>query len=377
MKKYILHCIKLTLALVLLLQVGKVSAQSFVSWTAASGANTLSGTYTGGTVSLSQSTTGANNSLGSPGLTTAGFAGMSQTGATSFRSTKGGSTFFIIPKDMILTFSTPVKITKLNVGGLDSPESYHDEVQFSGVSFSGFTGSAFATVTSTGVQPLVGRSNQFGNFTNSNTAVSSFTIRQVPRDGLYSAVTYYEIEVVACKAGTTAPTLSGTTLTAACPANTVNLTSLVTGTTPAGTSVKWFTNVARTTEVTTPTAVGLSGTYFAFFYDATADCFSPASAAVTVTANCPLNVATTCPAVSFDLSSRITTTPATGYTYTYHTGTPATEINMITDPVVTTAGTYYIGTYFAGQDCYTNTSRPIAVTITDCCATLTPPIFNN
>jgi hypothetical protein len=179
-----------------------------------------------------------------------------------------------------------------------------------------------------------------------------------------------------CAAGKNAPTLSATTLTAACPANSMNLNSLVSSTTPSGASLVWFTNNSRTgSPVPNPTAVTVSGTYFAFYYDATNTCYSPASAAVTTTA-CPLNVATTCPAVSVDLASRVTSTAPSGYTYTFHSGTPATSSNKLTSSVVNTAGTYYLSAYFAGQDCYTNTSRPMVVTITNCCATITAPSFN-
>jgi hypothetical protein len=372
MKNTFFYYIKLSLALVLLLQVGEVSAQSFVTWSNGSAVSTLSGTFTGGTVTITQSTTGTALFLNSPSGSTQ--VGLTQTGNNVLQTVNGA--YDILPKDLIITFNTPVKITKLNVGGLDAPTTYNDQVQFTGVSFSGFTGSTFANVTSTGVQPFLGRTQQFGNFTNSNAAVSSFTIKSVPRDGLYSAVMGFEMEVVACRAGTTAPTLSATTATAACPANTVNLNSLVTGTAPTGATVKWYRDVAHTSEVTTPTAVGVSGTYYAFYNDATADCFSPASAAVTVTANCPLALATTCPAVSIDLSTRINTTASTGYTYTYHSGTPATASNKLTSSIVSTSGTYYIGTYFAAQDCYATTSRPMVVSITNCCAIILPPGVN-
>jgi hypothetical protein len=370
MNNTFLKYIKITLALVLFLQVGKVSAQSFVTWGSVSAGTSLSGTFTGGTASLTQSSTGGNMYFNSPSPST--YPGLTQTGNTTFQRVNAAA-YTEVPKDLIITFSTPVKITKLNITGLDAPATYNDQVAFSGVSFSGYTASAFATATSTGVQPLLTKSSQYGNFTNSTTAVSSFTIKAVPRDGLYNAVYAVEMEVVAC---TTAPTLSATTLTATCPANTVNLNSLVTSTLPTGGTLKWYSDLARTTEVPNPTTLNVSGTFYAFYVDTVNNCFSPASAAVAVTANCPLNVATTCPAVSIDLSTRINTTPATGYTYTYHTGTPATTANKITNPVVTSSGTYYIGTYFAAQDCYANTSRPIVVTITNCCATITAPTVN-
>jgi hypothetical protein len=93
----------------------------------------------------------------------------------------------------------------------------------------------------------------------------------------------------ATTAGFTAPTLSGGGTTAAisniCPATTANLNSAVTSTTPVGSTLVWFTNNAHTgTALSTPGTAG-AGTYYAFYYDATANCYSPASGAVTVTIN--------------------------------------------------------------------------------------------
>jgi hypothetical protein len=86
-----------------------------------------------------------------------------------------------------------------------------------------------------------------------------------------------------CAAGKIAPTLSATTIASVCPATTVNLNSVLASTAPTGATLKWYTDAARTTEVTTPTAVTTGATYFAFYYDATNDCYSPASAGVTAT----------------------------------------------------------------------------------------------
>jgi hypothetical protein len=89
--------------------------------------------------------------------------------------------------------------------------------------------------------------------------------------------------VNSCAAGSTAPPLSGTTGANVCPSTTFNLNSLHTGTAPSGTSLVWFTNSTHTgSAYATPTAA-FSGTYYGFYYDATNDCYSPATAAVTVT----------------------------------------------------------------------------------------------
>jgi hypothetical protein len=54
-----------------------------------------------------------------------------------------------------------------------------------------------------------------------------------------------------------------------------------------GTSLNWYSDNTRTNLVANPTLVATSGTYFAFYFNAATNCFSPASAGVTVTvANC-------------------------------------------------------------------------------------------
>lgn len=86
-----------------------------------------------------------------------------------------------------------------------------------------------------------------------------------------------------CDAGTTAPPLTGTTLSNVCPATTANLNSLHTATVPGTSQLVWFTNSTHTgTAYATPTAA-TAGTYYAYYYDSANNCYSPASAAVTVT----------------------------------------------------------------------------------------------
>lgn len=84
-------------------------------------------------------------------------------------------------------------------------------------------------------------------------------------------------------AGTTAPSLSGNALNNTCPVATVNLNSLHTATAPGTSQLVWFTNNTHTgTAYATPTAA-TAGTYYAFYYDSTNNCYSPVSNAVTVT----------------------------------------------------------------------------------------------
>jgi hypothetical protein len=357
MKNTFFYYIKLSLALVLLLQVGEVSAQTKIQYT--TGASTA---FAGGTINLP--TSRGDLSYGcleldnlTPWLDNGQYAQVNFTNpalkvVVEFWGADVGDQVYLVVNGV----DTPITPSMMSCGF---------------IACGSYTSCGTPTYLSDG--GVLNAGPNAYRLTITGTSINNFRIRNgagISGFGL-SSFTY-----TPCAAGGTAPTLSATTLTAACPANTVNLNSLVTSTLPTGATLKWYTSTARTTEVPNPTTLNVSGTFYAFYVDTVNNCFSPASAAVTVTANCPLALATTCPNLSVDLSSRITTTLTSGYTYTYHSGTPATTTNKLSSSVVSTGGTYYIASYFAGQDCYTNTSRPMVVTITNCCTTVAPPKVN-
>ncbi|WP_428667119.1 FG-GAP-like repeat-containing protein [Runella sp.] len=95
--------------------------------------------------------------------------------------------------------------------------------------------------------------------------------------------TFLSCGFIICNAGTKAPVLSATTATNTCPAATVNLNSLVTSTTPANTTLVWFTNNAHTGTAYGSPTLATANTYYAFYFDATNTCYSPASVVVVVT----------------------------------------------------------------------------------------------
>jgi len=78
-----------------------------------------------------------------------------------------------------------------------------------------------------------------------------------------------------CNAGNTAPTLSQAT---ACISGTYNLTTISASNTPAGTVLAWFSSStpSAANAIASPTNV-TAGTYYAAFYDAVNNCYSPAS----------------------------------------------------------------------------------------------------
>ena len=108
-----------------------------------------------------------------------------------------------------------------------------------------------------------------------------------------TAVVNVQLTMCVCKAGTNQVKLSSNAATNKCSATTVNLTALNLSNIPSGTSLVWFTNPSHTgNPIADPTAV-TAGTYYAFIYDATMNCYNTASstAQVKVTINpCVTNV---------------------------------------------------------------------------------------
>lgn len=165
----------------------------------------------------------------------------------------------------------------------------------------------------------------------------------------------------ACNAGTSAPLLSTSTVNICAP-NTVNLNSYHTSTTPTGSSLVWFTNNTHSgAAYTTPTAA-TAGTYYAFYYDSTNTCYSPASNSLTVTVNSlPTVTAPASTPVSYCQNATATALSVTGTagsgtisSYSWYRNTTASNSGgtLVTTnstsattnsytPDTTTAGTYY------------------------------------
>ena len=188
-----------------------------------------------------------------------------------------------------------------------------------------------------------------------------------------------------CDAGIVAPSLSATTISSVCPATTVNLNSLLSGTVPSGALVKWYTNNAHTgTALTTPTAAG-TGTYYAFYQDINGGCFTPASNAVTVnipvccqagTTAPPLTATTltnVCPATTINLNGLHTAAVPSGATLVWFTNNAHTGTAVAT-PSAATAGTYYAFYFDAVNNCYSPASIAVNVTTTSCCDAVAPTL---
>jgi Bacterial Ig domain/Cadherin domain len=97
---------------------------------------------------------------------------------------------------------------------------------------------------------------------------------------------------VECLAATTAPAITETTVTNTCPTTTFSLAALTnTGTIPAGTTLVWSTNKVPTSAADTLTnliTVVTAGKYYAIYYDAVNNCYSPADSVVSSLSPCIL-----------------------------------------------------------------------------------------
>lgn len=125
-----------------------------------------------------------------------------------------------------------------------------------------------------------------GTFTGGNTATN---IATVTPDSNYRQTTVssngVNVQIGACAAGSTAPTLSASTKSNVCPAITANLTTITASNTPVGTGIKltWHTATPATSanRVVNPAAVP-AGTYYAAFADTVSNCFAGAGSATTL-----------------------------------------------------------------------------------------------
>jgi hypothetical protein len=162
-----------------------------------------------------------------------------------------------------------------------------------------------------------------------------------------------------------------------CPATTVNLLTQVTITpaAPAGASVSWHTNTPATSinQVINPSSV-LAGIYYPAYKDAANNCYSPTGTAIQVTINaCPpatmIAKQNICPATTVDLLTQvpILSTPPVGTTVSWHSGTPATAANEVSNPSAVLAGSYFPAYKDAVNNCYSVTDVGVTVTIVNCC----------
>lgn len=171
-------------------------------------------------------------------------------------------------------------------------------------------------------------------------------------------------------AGSTAPVLNASSVANTCPATTANLNSLYTGNPPAGGVLVWFTNNTHTGAPYPTPGNAVAGTYYAFYYDAANNCYSPPAAANVFINDCPCkaggnapvmsnyNPILTCSETTINLTHLHIGIKPVGssllwYTNDTHSGAPYTT------PTAATPGTYYAFYYDPINNCFSPPAKVV------------------
>jgi hypothetical protein len=175
------------------------------------------------------------------------------------------------------------------------------------------------------------------------------------------------------------------TLTNICPAVLVDLGTKFGGSAPNGSSLVFYTtpNHAQGTMIAgsqiggiTKFNVGISGTYYAFFFDAINSCFntdnSTAAIEVTIISCTPCNAGIEqvklletqkdkyCPSIAINLNQLLNGSAPSGSSLVWFTDANHTFANKVADPTNVAPGTYYAFFYDKPNGCYnTNNSKAI------------------
>jgi gliding motility-associated-like protein len=192
-----------------------------------------------------------------------------------------------------------------------------------------------------------------------------------------------------CNAGEVAPKLNTNAVSNTCPSTTADLTNVLASNLPSGAVLQWHTASPSTAanKVANASQVG-AGTYYAVFYDATNNCYSAVGNGTTpvtvVIGNCtnPSKCDTfkssptllkdttvnSCPSLTANLSN-LASTVSVGTIVTWHTATPASDANRISNSTSVGAGTYYAVLYDTASKCYAMkgyATKKVTVTINNC-----------
>lgn len=153
------------------------------------------------------------------------------------------------------------------------------------------TGKPSGSVVTFHTDPVVTDANRITNtlITTTSTAVVYFVAYR-DAAGCYTTSNSAIVVIatncnVTCLAGTSSPVLSISTKSNVCPATLADLSAITASNLPANTSLTWHSSKVATTanKLSSVSGVG-AGKYYAAFFDATNNCYSPADS-VTVTIN--------------------------------------------------------------------------------------------
>lgn len=145
-------------------------------------------------------------------------------------------------------------------------------------------------------------------------------------------------------------------------AQTVDLSTHVTGTPPAGAAVQWHNSATPSAGTllpsTTVTATNTPANYWVYYYDADNDCYSP-GAKVTIVSN-------VCPATTVNLASLPSTPAPAGATLEWYTSSTPSAGTHVANPNAVGNGTYWPAFYDADNDCWSPVGNPVIVSIGQC-----------
>jgi gliding motility-associated-like protein len=177
-----------------------LSAQSFVTWNDGgvfarnSTLTTIDGTYPGGTVKVTQTGAGNSFTIGKEfNIRNLNGANASEVFGTVGPSENPPS------KSLTFTFSNPVTVHSFNLNDIDNGSYWDGGLAFSDIVFSSVNsgGGVVANDTGTTVVPLNsgGMGDEYGNWLNSTTEVTSFTLNYLVNSGKTHDYLGYSMEV--------------------------------------------------------------------------------------------------------------------------------------------------------------------------------------
>lgn len=254
------------------------------------------------------------------------------------------------------------------------------------------TGKPSGSVVTFHTDPVVADANRITNtlITTTSTAVVYFVAYR-DAAGCYTTSNSAIVVIatscsVPCLAGTASPVLSSSTKSNVCPAPLADLSAILASNLPASTTLTWHSSKVATTanKLSSVSGVG-AGKYYAAFFDATNNCYSPTDS-VTVTINacsCPAgttapiitatSLQNSCPAVTVSLASLTNTgTKPSGTTLVWSTNkVPTSSADTLTSLTVSTSGKFYAMYYHKVANCF-SPADSVAVQINDCESPIPP-----
>ena len=325
---------------------------NYVVWTDNGSGNSITGTYPGGTVTVSLTGTGNAVGISSPGFD----FNLDTTGANTFQTF--GPTSNPPSQDLTFTFSTPVIVSRYTMADIDlGAGGWNDTFNFVGITFTSTTSENLLTTTTGAVATSdVSGNGEFGNWYMSTTPVTSFSLDYSVTDNLTHAYLAYAMKVFIPCPPVIPPTLTvsvnsptqcqGTTATVTATPNTAG-TYTYTWTVPSG-----VTNPGNVATFTTT----IGGNYSVVITNTVTGISSPSSSG-TVTFN-PIIIPTFNSISNICQNSVAPSLPTTSNNGIIGTWNPSVINSAI---AATTTYTFTPNTSISGQQCAIPTTINVTV----------------